>query len=219
MWIVQLLSFKRFSFVLTLPPHKCPYPSQSELVAELFQKESAGGSLPNSSLANGSVRSGKRAHREHKLTVGFQVSCFSWFLSEENSFQMVTQSCSNPSKPLKVFSDSLGLRFQPFLTCSFFVCLVSSIPAPINGHPEQHHSALCPLHKVQWPQTALSVRKIRYPVFMSIRFWSYLFKSLYIRFDPKRAVQQLRACGVLETIRISAAGYPSRQVLFYKAVK
>ncbi|KAG8456838.1 hypothetical protein GDO86_002574 [Hymenochirus boettgeri] len=29
-------------------------------------------------------------------------------------------------------------------------------------------------------------------------------------FDPKRAVQQLRACGVLETIRISAAGYPSR---------
>ncbi|XP_076267084.1 dilute class unconventional myosin isoform X2 [Rhynchophorus ferrugineus] len=29
-------------------------------------------------------------------------------------------------------------------------------------------------------------------------------------FNPKRAVQQLRACGVLETIRISAAGYPSR---------
>jgi len=32
-------------------------------------------------------------------------------------------------------------------------------------------------------------------------------------FEPKRAVQQLRACGVLETIRISAAGYPSRLVL------
>lgn len=30
------------------------------------------------------------------------------------------------------------------------------------------------------------------------------------RFDEKRAVQQLRACGVLETIRISAAGFPSR---------
>ncbi|XP_038572129.1 unconventional myosin-Vb isoform X2 [Micropterus salmoides] len=29
-------------------------------------------------------------------------------------------------------------------------------------------------------------------------------------FDPRRTVQQLRACGVLETIRISAAGYPSR---------
>ncbi|GCC31177.1 hypothetical protein chiPu_0009634 [Chiloscyllium punctatum] len=29
-------------------------------------------------------------------------------------------------------------------------------------------------------------------------------------FDAERAVQQLRACGVLETIRISAAGYPSR---------
>lgn len=30
------------------------------------------------------------------------------------------------------------------------------------------------------------------------------------QFDPKRGVQQLRACGVLETVRISAAGYPSR---------
>ena len=29
-------------------------------------------------------------------------------------------------------------------------------------------------------------------------------------FEPKRAMQQLRACGVLETIKISAAGYPSR---------
>nr|XP_060467782.1 unconventional myosin-Vb [Panthera onca] len=37
--------------------------------------------------------------------------------------------------------------------------------------------------------------------------WNVL---LFCSFDPKRAVQQLRACGVLETIRISAAGYPSR---------
>lgn len=29
-------------------------------------------------------------------------------------------------------------------------------------------------------------------------------------FEPRRAVQQLRACGVLETVRISAAGFPSR---------
>ncbi|CAG2055273.1 unnamed protein product, partial [Timema podura] len=29
-------------------------------------------------------------------------------------------------------------------------------------------------------------------------------------YNPMRAVQQLRACGVLETIRISAAGFPSR---------
>ncbi|XP_051894260.1 unconventional myosin-Va-like [Pristis pectinata] len=29
-------------------------------------------------------------------------------------------------------------------------------------------------------------------------------------FNPKRVVQQLRACGVLETVRLSAAGYPSR---------
>ncbi|KAL1773922.1 unconventional myosin-Vb isoform X2 [Sigmodon hispidus] len=34
-------------------------------------------------------------------------------------------------------------------------------------------------------------------------------EKLPFHFDPKRAVQQLRACGVLETIRISAAGYPS----------
>ncbi|KAL1140391.1 hypothetical protein AAG570_000323 [Ranatra chinensis] len=30
------------------------------------------------------------------------------------------------------------------------------------------------------------------------------------KYNPNRAVQQLRACGVLETIRISAAGFPSR---------
>lgn len=31
-------------------------------------------------------------------------------------------------------------------------------------------------------------------------------------YTTERVVQQLRACGVLETIRISAAGYPSRCV-------
>lgn len=31
-------------------------------------------------------------------------------------------------------------------------------------------------------------------------------------YNTERVVQQLRACGVLETIRISAAGYPSRCV-------
>uniref|UniRef100_A0A8D2M4Q4 Myosin VB n=1 Tax=Zonotrichia albicollis TaxID=44394 RepID=A0A8D2M4Q4_ZONAL len=35
-------------------------------------------------------------------------------------------------------------------------------------------------------------------------------EKIPFKFDPKRAVQQLRACGVLETIRISAAGFPSR---------
>uniref|UniRef100_A0A671RI00 Unconventional myosin-Vb n=1 Tax=Sinocyclocheilus anshuiensis TaxID=1608454 RepID=A0A671RI00_9TELE len=34
--------------------------------------------------------------------------------------------------------------------------------------------------------------------------------AIHEQFDSRRAVQQLRACGVLETIRISAAGYPSR---------
>ncbi|CAI8048328.1 Unconventional myosin-Va [Geodia barretti] len=35
-------------------------------------------------------------------------------------------------------------------------------------------------------------------------------RKLPFVFDPQRAVQQLRACGVLETVRLSAAGYPSR---------
>lgn len=30
------------------------------------------------------------------------------------------------------------------------------------------------------------------------------------RFGAQRVVQQLRACGILETVRISAAGFPSR---------
>ncbi|XP_061209556.1 unconventional myosin-Vb isoform X2 [Neopsephotus bourkii] len=35
-------------------------------------------------------------------------------------------------------------------------------------------------------------------------------EKLSFKFDSKRVVQQLRACGVLETVRISAAGFPSR---------
>ncbi|KAK1890682.1 Unconventional myosin-Va [Dissostichus eleginoides] len=42
--------------------------------------------------------------------------------------------------------------------------------------------------------------------------------KLAFTFDPKRAVQQLRACGVLETIRISAAGFPSRVLMKQKDV-
>lgn len=39
----------------------------------------------------------------------------------------------------------------------------------------------------------------------------YICTILHLcRYHPQRVVQQLRACGVLETIRISAAGYPSR---------
>jgi myosin-5 len=40
--------------------------------------------------------------------------------------------------------------------------------------------------------------------------WLLLAAGICCRFEPHRAIQQLRACGVLETIRISAAGYPSR---------
>ncbi|XP_036377306.1 unconventional myosin-Va [Megalops cyprinoides] len=112
--------------------------SQSELVAELFQQEPTEGALSQpgmkSSLPNGSLRSGKRAHREHKLTVGFQ------------------------------FRQSLHLLMET---------LNSTTP----------HYVRC-----------IKPNDLKQPFL----------------FDPKRAVQQLRACGVLETIRISAAGYPSR---------
>ena len=43
----------------------------------------------------------------------------------------------------------------------------------------------------------------------------YIYIHVYIylsRFNPQRVVEQLRACGVLETIRISSAGFPSRCV-------
>ncbi|KAM9848388.1 unconventional myosin-Va [Aulostomus maculatus] len=103
--------------------------SQSELVAELFQQQ---GNV--SSVANGSVRSGKRAHREHRLTVGFQF---------RQSLQMLMDTL-NSTTPHYVRCIKPNDLKEPFL------------------------------------------------------------------FDPKRTVQQLRACGVLETIRISAAGYPSR---------
>ncbi|XP_042369881.1 unconventional myosin-Vb [Plectropomus leopardus] len=103
--------------------------SQSELVAELFQQQ---GNV--SSVANGSVRSGKRATREHKLTVGFQFR-----------------------QSLQMLMDTLNSTTPHYVRC-------------------------------------IKPNDLKEP-FM---------------FDPRRTVQQLRACGVLETIRISAAGFPSR---------
>ncbi|KAI1891689.1 hypothetical protein AGOR_G00146360 [Albula goreensis] len=112
--------------------------SQSELVAELFQKEPTGEALSNSGmktgLPNGSVRSGKRTHREHKLTVGFQFR-----------------------QSLQLLMDTLNSTTPHYVRC-------------------------------------IKPNDLKQP----------------FQFDPKRVVQQLRACGVLETIRISAAGYPSR---------
>uniref|UniRef100_A0AAR2LMA9 Methyl-CpG binding domain protein 3b n=1 Tax=Pygocentrus nattereri TaxID=42514 RepID=A0AAR2LMA9_PYGNA len=102
--------------------------------SQLFQQKPVGGSLSVSSVPNGGVRSGKRAHREHKLTVGFQFR-----------------------QSLQLLMDTLNSTTPHYVRC------------------------IKPNDLKQ----------------------SFLF-------DPKRAVQQLRACGVLETIRISAAGYPSR---------
>lgn len=48
------------------------------------------------------------------------------------------------------------------------------------------------------------------PCSVSLPLWPLIACLVFCSFNPKRAVQQLRACGVLETIRISAAGYPSR---------
>ncbi|XP_068599870.1 unconventional myosin-Va [Brachionichthys hirsutus] len=103
--------------------------SQSELVAEMFQQQEH-----KSSVANGSVRSGKRATREHKLTVGFQFR-----------------------QSLQMLMDTLNSTTPHYVRC-------------------------------------IKPNDLKEP-FM---------------FDPRRTVQQLRACGVLETVRISAAGYPSR---------
>uniref|UniRef100_A0A665WSK2 Methyl-CpG binding domain protein 3b n=1 Tax=Echeneis naucrates TaxID=173247 RepID=A0A665WSK2_ECHNA len=101
----------------------------SQLVAELFQQQEN-----VSAVANGSVRSGKRSTREHKLTVGFQFR-----------------------QSLQMLMDTLNSTTPHYVRC-------------------------------------IKPNDLKEP-FM---------------FDPKRTVQQLRACGVLETIRISAAGYPSR---------
>ncbi|XP_068175280.1 unconventional myosin-Va [Antennarius striatus] len=103
--------------------------SQSEVVAELFQQQES-----KASVANGSIRSGRKTTREHKLTVGFQFR-----------------------QSLQMLMDTLNSTTPHYVRC-------------------------------------IKPNDLKEP-FM---------------FDPRRTVQQLRACGVLETVRISAAGYPSR---------
>lgn len=72
-------------------------------MAELFQQQ---GNL--SSGANGSVRSGKRAAREHKLTVGFQVSSH----------------------------DRTHVLYGLDLLLTACVLAVPSVPADADGHPQ-----------------------------------------------------------------------------------
>lgn len=64
------------------------------------------------------------------------------------------------------------------------------------------------MYQAQRRQSPFQVGKMHDKLISSsfINFALFLNK----RFDAKRAVEQLRACGVLETVRISAAGYPSR---------
>lgn len=64
----------------------------------------------------------------------------------------------------------------------------------------------------RWGRRKGSLLELYFVLALTKMIWS---DSCRCRFDSSRAVQQLRACGVLETIRISAAGYPSRWVLFF----
>lgn len=48
------------------------------------------------------------------------------------------------------------------------------------------------------------------PLCVRLGFWFKSLLACFLRYDSRRVVQQLRACGVLETIRISAQSYPSR---------
>nr|XP_040040268.1 unconventional myosin-Vb [Gasterosteus aculeatus aculeatus] len=104
--------------------------SQSELVAELFQQQGDA----SSAAEDRSIGSGRRAAREHKLTVGSQFR-----------------------RSLQMLMDALDGTTPHYVRCI---------------KPNDLKEAFT--------------------------------------FDPRRTVQQLRACGVLETIRISAAGFPSR---------
>ncbi|KAF8788252.1 unconventional myosin-Va-like isoform X3 [Argiope bruennichi] len=87
------------------------------------------------------------------------------------------------------------------------VAKVRSAAPPIKGGQKQHkktvgsqfRDSLCLLMSTLNATTPHYVRCIK-PNDQKVAFL----------FEPHRAVQQLRACGVLETIRISAAGYPSR---------
>lgn len=113
---------------------------------------------------------------------------------------------------------------------------VQILPDPADGDAGQHHAALRPLHQTQRWQTALRVSA--WPEGLRLLWGSAappvggplapaphsLARAkpagtcprrapLCPRFDSRRAVEQLRACGVLETIRISASGYPSRYPL------
>lgn len=89
--------------------------SQSDLAAELFQPREN----DVAAVADGSVRSGKRATGKHRLTVGFQVSRYG----------------------LRV------LLARRFTDCSLCLCSsVPSVPTVADGHPRRHRSALRPLY-------------------------------------------------------------------------
>lgn len=94
-----------------------------------------------------------------------------------------------------------------------YIVSVSTVSTIANGHIKFYNASLCTLHQTKRPESPLHVRIIclfliqfTSSINERLKYWCVFFFSL----DSVRAVQQLRACGILETIRISAAGFPSR---------
>lgn len=114
------------------------------------------------------------------------------------------------------YHDMKGMMGTPVVSCSF---VTLSICWWRRWTPQLHiTSAVSSPTTSSWPSRE-SPLSICIAAFLLLTTWVKFSVNLLLcwlwlyvvgRFDPKRAVQQLRACGVLETIRISAAGFPSR---------
>ncbi|KAI1889663.1 hypothetical protein AGOR_G00165260 [Albula goreensis] len=81
-------------------------------------------------------------------------------------------------------------------------------PEPRAGHSSKEHKKTVGLQFRNSLQLLMDTLNATTPHY--VRCIKPNDRKFPFTFDPKRAVQQLRACGVLETIRISAAGFPSR---------
>ena len=115
------------------------------------------------------------------------------------------------------------IRLQP---CGFALCIVSSTTWSWDAHNWWKifcYQDKCSAHTIIVPKIHISTNYSTIRLFdmwifeyTKVVFVSALviitgnYPNLSDRFEAVRVVEQLRACGVLETVRISAAGYPSR---------
>lgn len=167
-----------------------------------------------------------QSFREHKKSVGLQVC----------GMTLLLMLCFVFYKTSFVKYTLLWLTTIVFLAIALFflyllLLLVPKLFAVTHGHFKCHNSSLCTLHKAQRPENSFCVSSLDFHlgyiifkkpyscfiflVHILVPYISKLCPSLSLslfRMNSIRAVQQLRACGVLETIRISAAGFPSRSV-------